>query len=164
MNAVESRLFGEFKQLDKLCKDIYGEGDGSGKLGVTLYLDEMDASYQEGAQKVQGWVSDYKQLKHIRNERNILAHETGATSLTEADIAFTKAFKSRILNQTDPLSLLRKAKKASPPRRKQSQTAYGNGGKNAKAKKGDNGCATAFLAALGIAAVLLILAYVYFNI
>ena len=41
MSYLNYEFFDEFKALDNLCRDIYGESIDN-KLGVTLYLEDMD--------------------------------------------------------------------------------------------------------------------------
>ena len=73
MGYLNYEFFDEFKALDNLCRDIYGESIDN-KLGVTLYLEDMDRKAYQGAFKVSGWTSDYNYLKSVRNTRNELAH------------------------------------------------------------------------------------------
>ena len=110
MNYLNYEFFDEFKALDVLCRDMYGESVDH-KLGVTLYLEDMDEKYYQGASVISGWESDYSELKNARYLRNELAHSRDSISIdmcTQEDIDFVRSFKTRILNQTDPLALLRK--------------------------------------------------------
>ena len=110
MSCLNYEFFDEFKSLDNLCRDIYGESIDN-KLGVTLYLEDMDRNARQGAFKVSGWTSDYNQLKKARNIRNELAHSRNSFSVdicSQEDIDFVRSFRTRILNQTDPIALLRK--------------------------------------------------------
>jgi hypothetical protein len=68
---------------------------------------------------IEDWDSDLKYLTRVRHIRNNLVHESDYDiDYTEDDIAFMRDFYDRILNQEDPLSLLRKQmdqiKKAKP--------------------------------------------------
>ena len=102
-------FFEEFKRLDKLCGDLYGENHG-----VTLYIDEMQKNYARECQGIPNWYSDLKQLKHLRHIRNYLAHEEDAFSedlCDQEDIDWVRSFYLRILNQTDPLALLYRDRK-----------------------------------------------------
>lgn len=110
MGYLNYEFFDAFKELDNLCKDIYGESVDN-KLGVTLYLEDMERNTCQGASKVPKWASDYNRLKSARNLRNELAHSR--TSMTvdicsQDNIDFVRFFRARILNQTDPLAMLRK--------------------------------------------------------
>ena len=110
MNYLNYEFFDEFKALDNLCRDIYGNSIDN-KLGVTLYLEDMDKKAYQGAFKVSGWTSDYNRLKSAKNIRNELAHSRNSFSTdicSQEDIDFIRSFRARILNQADPISMLRK--------------------------------------------------------
>lgn len=110
MGHLNYEFFDEFKTLDNLCRDIYGE-TADKKLGVTLYLEDMERQSYRGSIRVSGWTADYNKLKSARNIRNDLAHSRNSFSndiCSTDDIAFIRAFRLRILNQTDPIALLRK--------------------------------------------------------
>ncbi len=117
MSYLNYEFFDEFKALDNLCRDIYGESIDK-KLGVTLYLEDMDRQAYQGASKVSGWTSDYNQLKNARNLRNELAHSRNSFSsdiCSQENIDFIRSFRIKILNQTDPIALLRKQTTQSRP-------------------------------------------------
>ena len=110
MNSLNYEFFDEFKALDNLCRDIYGESVDK-KLGVTLYLEDMERKANRGAAQISGWSSDYQKLKNARNIRNELAHSRNSFSSSicnQEDIDFVHDFRMRILNQTDPIAQLRK--------------------------------------------------------
>ena len=110
MSYLNYEFFDEFKALDNLCRDIYG-GSVDNKLGVTLYLEDMDKKAHRGTINVSGWVSDYNRLKSARNIRNELAHSRNSMTVdicSQEDIDFVRSFSAKILNQTDPLAMLRK--------------------------------------------------------
>ena len=110
MSNLNYKFFDAFKMLDKLCRDIYGSTPDN-KLGVTLYLEDMEQHDYQGALKVTNWTSDYNYLKKVRNIRNKIAHSDGPLPYnicTEEDLDFVESFRERILNQTDPLARLRK--------------------------------------------------------
>ena len=110
MGYLNYEFFDEFKALDNLCRDIYGESIDN-KLGVTLYLEDMDRNAYYGSLNVSGWKSDYNHLKAVRNIRNELAHSHNSMAVdicSEEDIDFVCSFRTRILNQTDPIAMLRK--------------------------------------------------------
>ena len=110
MSCLNYEFFDEFKALDNLCRDIYG-GSVDNKLGVTLYLEDMDKKAYRGTINVSGWVSDYNRLKSARNIRNELAHSRNSMTVdicSQEDIDFVRSFRAKILNQTDPLAMLRK--------------------------------------------------------
>ena len=61
---------------------------------------------------VDNWQKDYFNLKHYRHIRNKIAHENDATEeelCIGEDVLWINSFYQRILNQTDPLALYRKA-------------------------------------------------------
>lgn len=110
MNYLNYEFFDAFKKLDKICRDIYGNSLQN-KLGVTLYLEDMKTKEHLGHIHVPNWQADYNHLKHVRNIRNELAH--GQTTFsnelcTQKDIDFICKFHAKILQQNDPLTLLRK--------------------------------------------------------
>ena len=110
MGYLNYEFFDEFKALDNLCRDIYGESIDK-KLGVTLYLEDMDRNAYQGTFKVSSWISDYNLLKSARNMRNELAHSRNSMMVdicSQEDIDFVRSFRTRILDQTDPIALLRK--------------------------------------------------------
>lgn len=119
MKRLNVDFFDEFKELDNLCIDLLGEEDG--KRGVSLYIEKMSNNARRGEAKVEGWDSDYKNLKDVRHARNRLAHSQGSFSdkmCTKDQLAFVRSFKTRIQNGTDPLSLLHKRPEKAKPRRR----------------------------------------------
>ncbi len=99
-----------FKDLEYLCNQIYNDHHG-----VTCYINNMDEKMQHGMRTLQTWEADYRTLKRLRHMRNQLNHPDSGISYsdfyaTEQDIAYLKQFRQRILNQTDPLTVLRKKK------------------------------------------------------
>ena len=131
MGYLNYEFFDEFKALDNLCRDIYGESVDN-KLGVTLYLEDMNRKSYQGAFNVSDWMSDYTQLKNARNMRNEWAHSRNSMTVdicSQEDIDFIRSFRTRILNQTDPIAMLRKQSTQSRPSstsqpKQQSQTTY----------------------------------------
>lgn len=112
MTDVEVRFFEAFRLADKICKEELGTQDDNGKLGVTLYIKEMERCDRDGSAMVKNWNDDYKRLRRLVGERNELAHGVSVTSLTESDVEYINGFHSRLLDASDPLSLLRKARRA----------------------------------------------------
>lgn len=110
MDNLNYDFFDEFKKLDKLCKEMYGKDTGN-KLGVTLYIEDMEKHDGIGRVKVIGWSDNYRRLKHIRHLRNALAHSNVSFSsnlCTQADLDFVRLFYSKMLDSSDPISALRK--------------------------------------------------------
>lgn len=95
-----------YKRLEKLCGEVMGD-----KRGVTAYIDEMVRT-PRGCRYVSGWDRDLKSLKHYRWVRNQIVHEPGCgeENLCEPrDALWLENFYERIMTQTDPLALCRKA-------------------------------------------------------
>lgn len=115
MNFISS-----YKTLEKLCSDIYGDNHG-----ISTYIDEMQ-NRPRGSYLVKGWNDDLKQLKHYRWVRNQIVHEPDCSEDNMCDVGdaeWIDTFYSRIMNQTDPLAMYRKATAprpaAKPVQRKQ---------------------------------------------
>ena len=110
MGFIES-----YKRLEKLCGDLLNDGRR-----ISAYIDEM-ISLPRGAYLVRGWDDDLKRLKHYRWVRNQIAHEPDCSEenmCEPGDVAWIDGFYSRIMNQTDPLAMYRRAAKpeqSSPP-------------------------------------------------
>lgn len=104
MGNLNHDLFEEFKHLDKLCGEIYGE-----QHGVTHYIDDMKMAPVSDYRRIPNWKEDLEQLIRLRHIRNYLAHTEGAfeeNACTSTDIEWSRDFYERILNQSDPLALL----------------------------------------------------------
>ena len=131
MSYLNYEFFDEYKALDNICRDIYGETSDN-KLGVTLYLQDMEDNSHHGKSKIPTWTSDYNHLKAAKNIRNELAHSRNSFTTdicSQEDIDFIRSFRKRILNQTDPIAMLRKQSTQSRPSstsqpKQQSQTTY----------------------------------------
>lgn len=103
---LNTTLVERFGELEQLCNQIYNAHHG-----VTNYIDEMESLSFRGNVVVSDWDYYFKRLKEVRHKRNQLSH--GKISFNdqwadEDDICFVINFKSIIMNQTDPLSLLYK--------------------------------------------------------
>ena len=99
-----------YKRLEKLCGEILGDDRR-----VSGYIDEMLKTPQ-GAYRVRGWNEDLKQLKHYRWVRNQIVHDPSCSEenmCSEGDTQWILDFYARIMDQTDPLALYRKAVQAS---------------------------------------------------
>ena len=106
MNNLNLIFLEEYKQLDKLCSELY-----DGQPGVTSYINEMKNVNWNDARDIPNWKSDLNELKRLRHIRNHLAHTEGAFDeklCTNEDVNWIKDFRNRILKQTDPLALLQK--------------------------------------------------------
>lgn len=92
-----------YKSLDELCKQIL-----SSDRGISEYIDEMNRESQ-GCMRVACWEMDYKRLKKLRWIRNQLVHEINSFEddlISPEDIEWMKEFQTRIMECTDPFSLL----------------------------------------------------------
>ena len=91
-----------YKNLDELCKQVL-----SSDRGVSEYIDEM--SNESQGYRVASWERDYKILKKMRWIRNRLVHETDSFEdnlVNVEDIEWLHTFYHRIMECTDPFSLL----------------------------------------------------------
>ncbi len=98
-----SSFFEEYKSLDNLCRDIL-----ESEKGVSEYIERMEND-DRGRMLVVDWDKDYKKLKSLRYIRNRLAHEDGAYEkdlCSVKDIAWISDFIARIMDETDPLTVL----------------------------------------------------------
>ena len=110
MKRLNIRFFDEYKALDNLCIDLFGEVDG--KRGVTLYIDQMSKNADLGRAEIDDWESDYKNLRDARHTRNQLAHSQDSFSdkvCTKEQLEFVRSFKKRLQKGRDPLSILQKS-------------------------------------------------------
>lgn len=112
-----------YKQLEKLCNEIYGDNHG-----ISIYIDEM-SKYTSASRYVSNWDNDLKKLKHYRWIRNQLVHEPNCTeeNMCEyGDSQWLDIFHSRIMSGNDPLALYRKARssQALQKRKKTSSVDY----------------------------------------
>ena len=122
MLAIEEKLFDEYKNVDKLCREIF-----SSQSGVTQYITEMEQKASYGRSVVPSWNDDYYTLKRVRWLRNKIAHESGATECNENDAAWLENFHRRLLTRQDPLALLNNANRERsiyPTRREMKSNPY----------------------------------------
>lgn len=95
-----------YKHLEKLCGDVLNDSRR-----ISAYIDEMQST-PNGAFYVHSWDEDLKALKYYRWVRNQIAHEPDCDEQNMCDLSdalWLDDFYSRIMNQTDPLALYRKA-------------------------------------------------------
>ena len=100
------RFLEAYKHLEKLCGEVMNDDRRIG-----AYIDEMQKN-PRGAHYVRGWEEDLKRLKHCRWARNQIAHNPNCTeeNMCEPDDAlWLEQFYTRIMEQTDPLAMYRKA-------------------------------------------------------
>ena len=107
-----------YKHLEKLCGDMLQT-----QHGISAYIDDM-GNTPKGSYLVQGWDEDFKRLKHYRWIRNQIAHEPNCTeeNMCEyVDAQWIDDFYDRIMNQSDPLAMYRKATRPQPAARPKHQ-------------------------------------------
>ena len=95
-----------YKHLEKLCGEVLDDDRR-----ISAYIDEM-INKPRGQYIISGWNEDLKKLKHYRWVRNKITHEPDCTeeNMCEPnDTVWLQNFYSRIMNQTDPLTLYAKA-------------------------------------------------------
>ena len=100
-----------YKRLEKLCNEIYDSNHG-----ISAYIDDM-LRLTSASRYVSSWDNDLKQLKHYRWIRNQIAHEPNCTeeNMCEyGDAQWIDDFYDRIMNQSDPLAMYRKATRPQP--------------------------------------------------
>lgn len=102
MQSLDNEFFEEYKRLDRLCSDMF-----SSRIGVSAYIEAMEAKAAQGQFLISSWDSDYRALKHIRWVRNQIAHDSGVVQISsDSDLIFTEDFYRRVLSRQDPLALL----------------------------------------------------------
>lgn len=109
-----------YKHLEKICGEIM---DADRRLSA--YIDEMEDT-SNGSYYVKNWDDDLKTLKHYRWVRNQIVHEPDcneADMCDPDDEVWLDNFYSRIINQTDPLTLYRKARLAQKASRSRTQSS-----------------------------------------
>ena len=90
MDNLNHVLFEEFKHLDKLCGELYGD-----QRGVSHYIDDMKVVSGSVYQYIPNWKEDLDRLIRIRHIRNYLAHTEGAFNedmCTPKDIEWSREF------------------------------------------------------------------------
>ncbi len=158
MLAIEERLFNEYKQVDKLCREIF-----SSQSGVTQYITEMERIASYGRSVIPSWNDDYYTLKRVRWLRNKIAHESGATECNENDAAWLENFHRRLLARQDPLALLSQFnyERSNYPPRQESKPIYSEqmAYRNAHLrKKKDSSLKTAIIVLVEVLVILYIVA------
>lgn len=103
MNEIEIEFLEEYKHLEKLLNDIYDV-----QHGISEYIERLENNKNLGSRIVPGWMDDYYKLKHVRYIRNQITHDSEVSECEEDDVYFVQDFYERVMNQSDPLSLLRK--------------------------------------------------------
>ena len=150
-----------YKHLDKICREIFDEPKG-----VTAYINEMKNIY-DGMYYVNSWEEDLNNLKYCRFVRNRIAHDVACTEenmCSSDEVVWLDNFYSRILNQTDPLSLYRISKSdinnvvTASEKDERLATSVHTVNKTAKSSVG---CSTFLFLAVGIiTAIVLLISYI----
>lgn len=148
-----------YKHLEKLCGEVLSDDRR-----VSAYIDEM-LNTPNGSYYVRTWESDLKKLKHYRWVRNQISHEPGCTEQNMCepeDELWINEFYSRIMNQTDPLSLYRKATRPRPvnkpaPRPIQTTATYSQPSNNRKPARNNIGFAILIIISLLVIAGIVLL-------
>lgn len=110
MNQTENRFFEEFKRLDKLCSEMYGDMHG-----VTAYIEDMRAMEYANSCKADDFEETLRELVRLRHVRNALAHDTSLNNIdevTENDIEWIINFYQKILATADPIALCSQKKQS----------------------------------------------------
>ena len=103
MSNIILEFLEAYKSLDELCKQLLASDKG-----ITEYIEGMSKESQ-GAKRVVGWENDYKQLKRLRWIRNQLVHDANSFQddlVVAEDVHWLNTFRLRILECSDPYSLL----------------------------------------------------------
>lgn len=145
-----------YKHLEKLCGEVMDD-----ERRVSAYIDEM-LRMPRGSSLVRGWDEDLRNLKHYRWVRNQIVHEPNCSEETmcdPGDAEWIDDFYDRIMDQTDPLALYRKAtrERSSEVRHKpvpQADTYTAH--RNTTLHNKPVGCAWLLLGILGIFSLLFI--------
>ena len=148
-----------YKHLEKLCGEVLNDDRR-----VSAYIDEMLRT-PRGSYYVRTWDEDLKNLKHYRWVRNQISHEPGCTEQNMCDPKdelWLDEFYSRIMNQTDPLSLYHQATRPRPvtkttPRPIQSTPTYTQPSNYRKPARNNVGCATIVIVSLLVVAGIVLL-------
>ena len=148
-----------YKHLEKLCGEVLNDDRR-----VSAYIDEMLRT-PRGSHYVRSWNEDLKKLKHYRWIRNQISHEPDCTEqnmCNPEDELWLENFYSRIMNQSDPLSLYIQATRPRPvpnPATKPAQSAPTSRQSNNRRKPARNivGCVILFVISLLIIAGIILL-------
>ena len=100
--SIDMEYFNEYKSVEKICNEMYGEN------GVSAYINDMQNCTSREKSFIVNWDKKLKDLKHLRWLRNQIAHDNGVYEVTEQDLLDIKLFHDELLTQEDPLALLYK--------------------------------------------------------
>ena len=153
-----------YKRLEKLCKEIYNTDEKH----VTAYIEDMK-SKPRGSYLVAGWDDDLNTLIYYRYIRNKYSHdpEYSVEDLcTPDDTKWIDNFYNRIMNQTDPLALYRKAtesRRAPALKKVQNPSRPVSPNPNQKQKKKSGSTAALTIVLIALLAIIAVLIILYFS-
>ena len=102
MQSIDMEYFSEYKAVEKICNEMYGEN------GVSAYINDMQNCTSREKSSIINWDKKLKDLKHLRWLRNQIAHPNDSYEVTPQDLTDIKAFYNELMTQQDPLALLHK--------------------------------------------------------
>ncbi|MBR3738551.1 MAG: hypothetical protein IKN26_07430 [Eubacterium sp.] len=102
MQSIDMEYFNEYKSVEKICNEMYGEN------GVSAYINVMQHCTSREKSFIVNWDKKLKDLKHLRWLRNQIAHPNDSYEVTPQDLTDIKAFYDELMTQQDPLALLYK--------------------------------------------------------
>ncbi len=140
-----------YKHLEKLCGDVMGD-----QRRLSAYIEEMERKPM-GPRYVAGWNEDLRNLKHYRWVRNQIVHDPDCYEedlCDPTDVDWLEDFYDRIMDQTDPLALYRKATQPKPPQRP--STGVYSRPVQLNSRRKPAGCALFLLGGAAVLALLLI--------
>ena len=148
-----------YKHLEKLCGEMLNDDRR-----VSAYIDEM-LSTPRGSYYVRTWDEDLKNLKHYRWVRNQISHKPECTEQNMCDPKdelWLDEFYSRIMNQTDPLSLYHQATRHRPiiistSRPIKTSPTYTQPNNHKKSTNNNIGCATMIIISMLVVAGIILL-------
>lgn len=108
MRGQEAAFLDEYKHTDRLVRDSV-----TGCEGVSDYISLMEKAPSRAASSVPSWEGELKALKRLRHIRNSIAHDTECVGCDERDVRELVAFRKKIVEGKDPLSLMKSSKTAS---------------------------------------------------
>ena len=141
MTKLEAKYFDEYKRLNRVCSDMFGDSNG-----VSRYISRMEELFETGRKTVPIWESDYRTLNRLRYVRNKIAHDDDSSSCTESDFNSLEEFYDRLLKGRDALSCYTRLQAHGPTEKQSPQ------GKSNKSSSG-------FLAAILLVSVAFFIIY-----
>ena len=153
-----------YKRLEKICSEIYNTNEKP----VKAYIEDMK-NKPRGSYLVKGWDKDLKDLDHYRWVRNQISHNPECSEenmCTDADTEWIDNFYVRIMNQTDPLALYRKAtesRRVHAPKKVQNPSRPVSQKPRQKQKKKSGSTAALTIVLIALLAIIAVLIVLYFS-